>query len=311
MYGFNGIPASYDYVDSYNNYFKPSTTHVKTSGLSRFFQKYLIQKIMSVYEWKGLPESWSVDYFLYTLFVRGFVSIIDTKKYGVIPQHCTLAGRDVFYRPTNVIISNPLLPNINARINKDAALIRVQPDYLGCWDIVGFYADQLALCAETLATNLINSKLSYVFAADSKTVADSLKELYDQVSSGEPAVFADKKLFNDEGRPLWDTFSQNLQQNYLADRILEDMAKIDNRFDTEVGITNVNITKQSGVSNNEIAANNNATRSKALVWLETMQKGIDQANRMYGLNLSVELRFKEEVTPSEDPNIIHPGTVQL
>lgn len=311
MNGFNGIPVTYDYRDVYNNMFEPSTVHVKQTGLSRFFQRYLIQKILSVFEWKGIPETWAKDYFFYTLFVFGFVSIINTDKYGIIPQHCTLTGRDVFYRPTHAVIANPLIKgNPRPRIGKECALVRMQPDYGGAWDIVAYYADQMALCSETLATNLINSKLSYVFAADSQTTADSFKKLYDQVASGEPAIFADRKLFDDEGKPRWDVFAQNLKQNYIASDLLLDMARIENRFDTDIGITNVNITKQSGVSNGEIQANNNATKSKAELWLETMQDGLKIANRLFNLNISVDLRFKEmEDSFYEGGNIIDSGII--
>lgn len=294
--GFGGVPVSYDYKNVYNAARNPSTVHSRDSGLTWFFQRYLTEKIFSVFEFKGLPETWAKDYFLYTLFLWGNIAIINTDKYGVIPQHCGLRGYDVFYRPTHAVITNPLLTGIlEPRIGTECALVKMQPDYGGAFDIVSYYAEQLALAAEALGVNMINSKLSYVFAAGSKSAAESLKKMYDQVASGEPAVFADVKLFDGEGRPMWDTFAQNLQQNYIADRILLDMAKIDNRFDTEVGITNVNITKTSGVSNSEIAANNNATRSKALVWLESIREGLDKANELFGLDLSVELRFKEEV----------------
>lgn len=294
--GFGGVPLSYDYKNVYNAARNPSQVHARDTGLTWFFQRYLVEKVISVFEFKGIPETWSKDYFMYTLFIWGNIAVVNTDRFGVICQHCGLRGYDVFYRPTNAVISNPLLSGIlDPRIGTECALIKMQPDYGGCWDIVSYYAEQLALAAEALAVNLVNSKLSYVFAAENKSAADSLKALYDRIASGEPAVFADKKLFDAEGRPHWDVFAQNLQQNYIADRLLMDMAKIDNRFDTEVGITNVNITKTSGVSNSEIAANNNATRSKALVWLETIRDGLDMANRLFGLNMSCNLRFREEV----------------
>lgn len=294
--GFGGVPLSYDYKNVYNAARNPSQVHARDTGLTWFFQRYLVEKVISVFEFKGIPDTWSKDYFMYTLFIWGNIAVVNTDKFGVICQHCGLRGYDVFYRPTNAVISNPLLSGIlDPRIGTECALIKMQPDYGGCWDIVSYYAEQLALSAEALAVNLVNSKLSYVFAAENKSAAESLKALYDRIASGEPAVFADKKLFDAEGRPHWDVFAQNLQQNYIADRLLMDMAKIDNRFDTEVGITNVNITKTSGVSNSEIAANNNATRSKALVWLDTIRDGLDMANRLFGLNMSCDLRFKEEV----------------
>ena len=287
---------SYDFINRYNSKIKPSTVHSQENATAWYFRRYLIQKIISVYEFKGIPETWSKDYFLYTLFCFGFVAIVETDKFGVIPQHCSLFGYDVFYRPTNVNIANPLIRgNLTPRIGTECALVRMQPDYGSCWDIVSYYADLLALSTEALAVNLVNSKLAYVFACEDKTVAESFKKMYDQMNQGNPAVFADKKLFMEDGSPAWETFQNNLKQNYIAKDILEDMTKIDARFCTEIGIPNVNMAKESGVTDNEVEANNIDTKTKSSLWLETIRDGLDKANELFGLNMSVDFRYKAEV----------------
>lgn len=301
MIGSNKIPATYDYINMYNHQYAPSTIHVKDTGLSWYFKRYLIQKIISVFKFEGIPESWAKDYFLYTLFVFGYCAVINTNKYGIIPQHCTLSGYNIFYRPNRAIITNPLFnKTIEARIGTDCELVRMSPDWCGVWDIVEYYADLMALTSETIAVNLINSKFSYVFAAEDKASAESLKKLYDQIASGEPAAFADKKLFTDDGDPSWYLFVQNLKQNYIAGDLLEDLAKIDSRFNTEIGIPNVNIAKSSGVGEAEVMANNIDTHSKAALWLETISDSLEKVNEMFGLNISVSLRFSgQEVLDNE------------
>lgn len=286
---------SYDFINRYNAHIKPSTVHSQDNVTVWYFRRYLIQKILSVYEFKNIPKTWSADYFLYTLFIFGFVAVINTDKFGVIPQQGSLWGYDVFYRPTNVTIANPKLRGIlQPRIGVECSLIRMQPDYGSCWDIISYYADLLALATESLAANMVNSKLAYVFACESKTIAETFKKMYDQINEGNPAVFADKKLFNEDGTPLWDSFQNNLKQNYIAKDILEDMAKIDARFCTEIGIPNVNMAKESGVTDNEVEANNIDTRSKAALWLETIRSGIEQTNEMFDLNISVDFRYKDK-----------------
>lgn len=290
--GINGVPASYDYINVYNSMYEPSTLHVKETGLSRYFQRYLIQKILSVFKFEGLPEYWSKDYFFYTLFIFGFVTVFNTDRFGVIPQHCSLSGYDVFYRPTTCNVANPLInKTLELRIGKSCELIKMQPDYCGAWDIVSYYADLMALTSESIAVNMINSKFAYVFAADNKTGAESLKKLYDQIASGNPAAFADKNLFKEDGSPAWELFTNNLRQNYIAGDLLEDLAKIDSRFNTDIGIPNVNIAKNSGVSDSEVMSNNIDTKSKAALWLETIRDGVKKVNNMFDLDISVSLRF--------------------
>ena len=284
---------SYDFINRYNAHIKPSTVHSRDNASAWYFKRYLLQKILSVYEFDGIPETWSKDYFLYTLFIWGFVAVVETDKFGVIPQHCSLFGYDVFYRPTNVTIANPLLRGIlQPRIGVECELIKMQPDYGSCWDIVDYYGDLLALASESLAVNIVNSKLAYVFACDNKTVAESFKKMYDKLNEGNPAVFADKKLFDESGEPLWTTFQNNLKQNYVAGDMLNDMLKIDARFCTEIGIPNVNLAKSSGVTDNEVEANNIDTKSKASLWLETIQEGLNKVNEMFDLNINIRFRFE-------------------
>lgn len=302
-----GLPVPYGIDNLYNAGRHPSQLHANT-GLSAYFQRYFIQKIMSVFEWKNVPDSWSMDYFLYSLYLWGYVAIIKTDKFGVIPQWCTLYGRDVFYRPTNVVINNPLLKgNLRPEIGKSCALIKMQPDYGGCWDIISYYADLMALASQTVAVNIVNSKLSFVMTGQNKQTAESLKKLYDKLASGEPAVVIDKELFTENGKPLFEMFVQNLKQNYIAGDILEDIAKLDSRFCTEIGIPNVNIAKESGVSESEIDANNFDTKSKASIWLETMRIGVKQCNELFGTNIEVDFRRFENA----ESDIVNSGTVEL
>ena len=289
----------YDFINRYNAHIKPSTVHSQENATAWYFRRYLIQKIISVFEFDRIPEEWSVDYFLYSLFVFGFVAVVRTDLFGVIPQggpNTSLYGYDVFFRPTNVNISNPLLSGIlTPRIGIECEIIKMQPDYGSCWDIVSYYADLLALATESLAVNITNSKLAYVFACSDKTVAESFKKMFDSINEGNPAVFADKKLFDDNGDPLWTTFQNNLKQNYVAGDMLNDMLKIDARFCTDIGIPNVNLAKKSGVTDNEVEANNVDTKSKASLWLETIQEGLNKVNEMFELELSVKFRFDQEV----------------
>ena len=305
----NQIPAAYDYINVYNSVRKPSTVHAKNTSLTWYFKRYLIQKIISVFKFENVPKTWSFDYFVYTLFVFGYVAVINTDRFGVIPQHCSLMGYDVFYRPTNAVIANPLLRGqLQPRIGVECEIIKMQPDYLGCWDIVEVYADMLALACEGLGSNLVNSKFAYIFGAENKASAESLKKMFDEIQEGNPAVFIDKNLYDDQGNLSISLLTQNLSQNYIAGQILDDMAKIDSRFNTEVGIPNVNIAKASGVSDQEVMSNNVDTRSKCELWLDTMKEGIEKVNTMFDLDLRVSLRFElEEVR--EDGNAIDSGAL--
>lgn len=294
-------PYNYAEINAYNSTTAPSTVHVRNTGLARFFKRYLLQEAISRFEFK-LPETFDMNYFTYVLFVIGHIAVISTDKYGVIPQHCGLGGFTVQYQPFWTTINNPLIePREKYIIGKDCALIKLQPDYCGLYDIVDYYGDLMALTAETAGVNILNSKLSYVFGATNKAQAESMKKMYDQIASGEPASFIDKSLFDEDGKLTVTMLTQNVGQNFIADRLLDALGTIRNMFLTDIGIENANTDKRERLISDEVNANNAETESKVSLWLETLEKGFEQVRKMYGLTkrqMSVKLR-KFEATQAD------------
>ena len=283
-------PIYYDYNNAVTASTQPGTIHCSDNTLHNFFARYLLKEALSVYEWT-MPETWAENYFLYVLMCKGFISIINTDAFGVIPQLCELYGYNVMYQPTHAIISNPLLRgNLRPRIGKDCTIIKLQPDYNGILDIVFYYANLMACAAESTTVNLINSKFSYVFFAENKAQAETMKKLFDNFSSGEPATVTDKNLLTDDGKPKWQLFTQNVQQNYIADKNLAVMRRIKEMFCTDIGIPNTNEDKKERMLTDEVNANNIETYSKVSLWLDEMKRGCKRARDMFGIDIDVKLR---------------------
>lgn len=288
------IPAQYPAINLIESQDSPSTIHCANTELAWYFRKYLFQKALSVFEF-DLPEGWDRTYFTYTLFAYGFIGVVDTEQFGVIPQRCNIYGFNVYRLPNKLMVGNPLLPGFKERqIGVDAALIKLQPNFSGILDLVYFYADMLALTAEAAGMNLVNSKLSYVFLADTSVKADSFKKMYDRIASGEPAIVVDKGLFDPaDNSQKWDVFNQNLKNNYITGDLMADMHRWMNLFNTDVGIPNANFEKSERLITDEVNANNVDCMSKAVLWLETMKEGFSDVKRLYPDigPLDVRLRF--------------------
>ena len=138
----------------------------------------------------------------------------------------------------------------------------------------------------------MNSHLSYIFPADKQPVAEAFKKMFDRVSSGEPAVVIDKSLFKEDGSASWEPFVQNIGQNYIADRLISDLQKLEDEFNTKIGIPNANTEKRERLITAEVEANNTETEILADTWLESLQKGVEQTRDLFGLeDLSVSLRY--------------------
>ena len=288
------LPVNYEFINQYNAMRSPSTVHCRNTALVEYYTRYLFQKVISVFEFEGLPQEWADNYFKYVLFGYGVIAVIYTDKYGVICQDCGLSGFDVFYQPTRCIIANPHLPGLKEfKIHENCEIIKLQPDYGSVMDLVTTYADLMALALETTGANLLNSKLSYVFFAENKTAAESFKKLYDRVASGEPMAVIDKNLLMEDGTPAWQIFTQNVGQNYITDRLLNDMKTLEDQFNTVIGVPNANTQKRERMITDEVNANNVDTQCRVNLWLETMNKNIEQVNRMFGTDIKVKYRYDD------------------
>lgn len=301
-------PVYYDHANAIISYVRPGTIHTRNNALYQFFRRYLLQKAIAAFRWK-LPETWEKNYFLYILYCWGYIAVINTDKFGPIPQQCGLKGYNVMYQPTQAIIANPLLRGIlEPKIGIDCTVIRLQPDYGGIMDLVNYYAEEMSLASEAVSMNLVNSKLSYVFGATRKSTAESLKALYDQIAEGQPAVFIDKQLLDDQGKPTWVPWAQDLRNTYIAPDLLSDLRKIECRFLTQIGVPNANTDKRERLITDEVTSNNIETRLLGDLWLESLKAGCAEASDMFGISISVDWRYdmEEEVTddgPSFDPGL--------
>ena len=307
-----GVPVDYTYINAVNGQKNPSAIHTQNIGLTKFFERYLIDDFLGQWEVK-LPETWAYNYTMYTLVYFGFLAVINTDKFGVIPQHCNLYGFDVMYQPTTAQIINPLIPNaIDARIHRDTELIKLFPDFGGIYDLIQFYAEKMALLSEGIDVNIINSKLSYIIGVDNKSSAETFKKTIDKVTSGEACVVTGKELFSEDGTPMWTTFAQNLKQNYIASQQIEDLKKLKLMFDTDVGIPNANTEKKERLTDDEVNSNNIETQTKIELIADSLKESAERVNKMFGTDISFKLKFKESrggVTNVEGKSVINSRNV--
>lgn len=283
-----GMPVKWDDINVYNSSFSPSTVHCKNTALTGYFAKRLFEKFISCYKIK-IPEMWPKNFFKYVLFGQGFIGVFDTAKYGVVALNCWPYGYNLYYQPLEITIANPLLPGDTRRkIDVDCVLIKLKDDYQGIMPLVALYADMMALCVEAAGVNLLNTKMSYVFAAENKAQAETFKKLFDRIASGEPAAVVDKKLFKEDGKPAWVMFQQDVGRNYITDKILLDLKRIEDDFCTAAGIPNANTEKRERLIIDEVNANNDDTESLPRIILENVREGFKKVKDMFNIDCSIE-----------------------
>lgn len=272
--------------DALREYFSLNPKKVDPNSTTYFYyMDMLFRKAMSIYEFDGIPEKWDYDYFLSVLISHGFICVTDTAM-GVIPLKCGLSGINVYNHPTTAIIANPVLGNLERTIDDDCTIIKISHTYRSdIMPICNRYATLLAECDSSISVNLMNSKVAFIGLCSSKQVAESMKLMYDKISKGEPAVFVKGDQINGDN-----ILYNHVKENFIAGDVQILKRKLMSEFLTEIGVNNANTDKRERLTDNEVEANDSEIQLNAGYWLDNIKEGIDQTNKMFGLNLSVKLK---------------------
>lgn len=272
--------------DMLRDYFTTNPKKVDPASTTyMYYVDSLFRKAQSIYKFNGMPENWDYDYFTTVLLGDGIIAITDTAM-GVLPLKCGVSGINVFNHPNRIIIANPILGNLEREIDSDGVLVKMNYNYRSpIMPIVYKYATMLADCDGSIAVNLQNSKVAFIGFCTSKQQAQSMKLMYDEISKGSPAVFVKGDQINAE-----QIYYNHVKENFIAGEVQILKRKIMSEFLTEIGINNANTDKKERLITDEANANNNEIQLNAGYWLDNIKEGLDKANEMFGLDLSVELK---------------------
>lgn len=291
-----GLPISYEWDNILTASIQPGTFKTQCSPMFAYFAKYLLEEAISPIK-ITMPDEWASNYFLYVLYCRGFLTIFKTNKFGVIPQQCGLNGYNVFYQPRFCTVVNPLFTKTyELSIGETCALIKLQPNYSGIMDIVGYYANLMVLAAQAVEMNLTNSKLSFLIGTAGKSSAKAMQKVVDQVMEGKTAVWYDDMYKKGDNGLTWDMFNQDIGGNFICDKLIESIRSLHNMFLTDVGVKNSNFEKQERLLKDEINANNQETKTKCQLWYDQIERGIDEAVKLFPElegKLKIEWRWTE------------------
>ena len=314
------LPLNYDQINIRAGQYFPSQVKPYNNAAFALWQRALFQRACSTII-IDLPEEWKKhkDLLYYSLFAIGFVGVGKMAEVGNWFNPGTLSGYNFYYEPTRFLLCNPALKAESKQefiIGKECELLKLTPDYMGIWDVITFYAEKLAALDVAINTAIINTKFAYIVGAKNKAAAEVMKKLFDQVNSGQPAVFFDKKLANDgtdQEEPWQALMRDNLKSSYIITDLLRDFQTVINDFDTEVGIPTLPYEKKERLVTNEARSKEIDATSRSIVWFEELKRTAEICNEFMQFEdgeIKVELRYKggEENEQSEDNS---PRNVQM
>lgn len=295
MYGIE-IPMDFEGLNQYNS-MRSVAGRVQNDLNTQFYMRALWQRAIAGTKFR-LPKSWrrAKRYFKNVLFSLGYIGIIDTPKYGVIPQICGFSGYGLFLQPTIMLVNQPLV-QFEGTIGENCEIIHLCGDFRGIWDIVEHYAIRLSVAITSVDCALINERVSLLAAGKNKAASETLKYLFERISAGEPFSVYDQKTLKSDGLndddPIW-TFSQDVASQYVSDKLLADIDTILMQFDKEIGIAAVGEKKERMLTD-EIAMQNEDACARSSTWFENLSDSFDLVNELFpGLNLSFTMKYGGE-----------------
>ena len=301
------IPMNYEHINNINSMYIPSNVKYLNTQVYNYWERSLFQRAISVIDIK-VPEEWSGsvrDFLYYCLFRFGSVAVFKNTKLGLVFNPGTFKGYDFYYQPTGYLIANPALDrSLELEIGKDCQIIKIAPDYLGIWDTISYYAEKMSMLDSAINMSITNSKLAWILGARNKSIAQTIKKIFDKVSRGDPLVIYDAKMQDDPQtkKEPWQFLERtNIKNSYITTDQLQDFQTLLNNFDSEIGIPTIPYQKKERMVTSEANSRIIDSTSRSIVWKNTLDECFKLVNEMFGLELSCELRFYDpEDTEDEE-----------
>ena len=286
-----------------NSAYAPNSVRVD-SLTKRYFQRDLFHRLFYFVKWKNLPITWDESYINFSLAWCGYCGVIDGGKYGIVPQWGALSGWGIYCQPNLLSVVNKYFNMPTMLIGDECELLRMTPDYIGVWDVVDYFSVKLALVSRDFDMSAINSTVSYAVAAKNKAAANTIKYLFDQAQRGEPLVVYDQKalLPNDgENEQPWQLLTRDVHDGLILQECQEAIANLYHSFDTVMGIPYSSTAKKERTLTVEAQATAGETQSRIQAYVNNLSRSCERVNRMFGTNISVELRGEQNANAGNNP----------
>lgn len=237
---------------------------------------------LNLYEWDGLPEGMEGRHIEQALLLQGQCFFYDHETLGLICLPCSNSGQmNVYGEPTRILVSGHGFSE-NRHITDGVRIIN-NPRVIPTDITLQYFCTKLAQIDSTMNTNLIQQKVPFIFAT-SKENELTIKNLYAKMYTGEPAIFVDQSLLNQNGD--LNIQSVSCEAPYIIDKLQEHRFEIEKELLTFLGI-NTTIEKKERLLQDETNANNEQITLNVEIGLRERERACDEINEKFGLNLSV------------------------
>ena len=278
----------------------------------------LLSCVYQVIQYKGLPESVDPTYFKMCLYLGGRVAIFrDTKGDGQIRAlDCATEDKPtIYYMPSKILIVNPTFKGYSYSLKpgEDVSVIfcRECDRYQYGRETGGMYG-LISSTAQLLADNTVsinvaqkNMRLTNILSANDQNTKNSIDIVIKKMYDGDPYMCVQSSLI-DQLTSIPMTAQTNMQQLI---QLLQTRQYIYAHFYEQIGLKTHDQMKKERLITSEIDEGTELAIFNVQDMLAEIQRGIDDANRIFDLDITIELHpliagtldKPEESEPEGDP----------
>lgn len=282
------------------------------TDLYKHFFRTLYNNVSKVIQIENLEEYVNKDFVISQLLLSGRIAVFkDASK--MVWLNCNVGGAvDEYYKPTRVLIANPVLGSKDLERDKKAVVVHLTPmDILqeypktsplfsyegGLYSLISMCANLLADNISSINTAQINTRVHAVFTAESDSAAASAETVLRRIYEGKPySVVTSEILAAIHVNPL----SNSAVSKDLIE-LLEVCQYIFAMFWNAIGIdANYNMKRERLITA-EVDKNLMSLKVPMETILETLNADLDKTNELFGTDYHAILNPEFVVTsPQED-----------
>lgn len=263
-----------------------------------FMQYYnrLTELSISMFEWKGLPETLDPRFLELVLFSDGMSVFFYDEVLGYLALRTMIGGHlDIYQIPT---IRTAYASNGYNRTLDETNSVIIFNNMLHTNSLLDVeqFAKRLYNLDRIIDVNANAQKTPILISCDEQQRL-TLKNLYMQYDGNQPVIFGDRNL-NPNSLKVLTTGAP-----YIADKVYTLKTQIWNEALTYLGISNVNTQKKERMITDEVARNQGGTIASRYSRLNARRQACEQINNMFGLNISVDYRGEYAESVNEDVDV--------
>lgn len=274
----------------FNNYISFNNEY-SMADLVEYYMANMFNRTLMMFEWKNLPDNMdSFDMEKFTQ-LKGFTLFIYDEKDG--SRYYVLEGSKYDniswnYEATKSLIVNPALKGLEQKyeIGKNCVLIRNDYVCVGLYPIIEKNSIDIANTDVSIRYAQFNTRFKTLFTASDDNDKDSVDGIINDIWNGKkPAAVVTNDLYKKSIEGIQYSNSQNTDIKDLIELKQYQLAQ----FFIELGINaNYNMKKES-VSADEFRMNDDALMPLIDQMLACRKMACKQINKIFGLNVDVEL----------------------